>query len=171
MRTYPKPLSSSSGAMLVEALIGLLIFALGILALIGMQGTAIRTAQDARYRTEAVNYAQDLLSQILVNVNRTSTASLAASLATFQHQPGGSNCAYTGAVSTSTIVTSWAGLVTGTSGITPPPRLPLPGTTTAMVQVLVDTSAGAYNQVSISVCWRAPDDPAPRRHLLVSYVT
>jgi type IV pilus modification protein PilV len=157
--------------MLIEALVGILIFCIGILGLIGVQASALRTAQDARYRTEAVNYANDLLSQILVNVDRSNPVNLANSLTAFQHQPGGANCAYSGAASANAIVTNWAALVSGTTGVTPPPRLPLPGTTASMVQILVDTSAGAYNQITISVCWRAPNDPVARRHQLVSYVT
>ena len=39
--------------MLIEALIGILIFSIGILALIGMQAAAIRNTADARYRSEA----------------------------------------------------------------------------------------------------------------------
>jgi len=159
-----------SGVMLIEALVGILIFAIGILALVAMQATAIRAAQDSRYRTEAVNYANDLLGQILVGVDRA-PAAFAASLATFAHQTGGVNCAFSGAASTNALVTDWAALVTGTSGVTPPPRLPLPGTTAARVQVLVDTSAGAFNTVTITVCWQAPDDPVARKHVLVSYVT
>ena len=160
------------GVMLIEALIGILIFAIGILALIAMQATAIRATQDARYRTEAVNYANDLLNQIMVNVDRTNPASLQTSLGTFQHQTttaGG--CSFSGGPSNNAVVTDWAQLVTGTGTVTPPPRLPLPGTTPAMVQVLVDTSAGAYNRVAITVCWKAPDDPVARKHVLISYVT
>lgn len=163
--------TSQSGVMLIEALVGILIFCIGILALIAMQATAIQAAQDSRYRTEAVNYANDLLSQILVNVDRTSAATLQASLATLTHQSGGANCVFSGAASTNAVVTDWAELVSGTTGLTPPPRLPLPGTTAAMVQVLVDTAAASYNRVTITVCWKAPDDPVSRKHVLMSYIT
>lgn len=166
------PISRQSGVILIEAMVGILIFMIGILALIAMQATAIRSTQDARYRTEAVNYANDLLSQILVSVDRTSPASLATSLAAFEHQPTTTAaCSYTGTASTHPALTDWAELVTGTSGLTPPPRLPLPGTSGPMVQVLVDTSAGAFNTVTINLCWRAPDDPVARRHVLVSYIS
>jgi hypothetical protein len=40
-----------------------------------------------------------------------------------------------------------------------------------MLQIAVDTSAGAFNQVAITVCWRAPDDPVARKHVLVAYIT
>lgn len=39
--------------MLIEALVGLLIFMLGILALIGMQAIAMQYTIDAKYRSEA----------------------------------------------------------------------------------------------------------------------
>lgn len=39
--------------MLIEALIGILIFMLGILALIGMQAVAMQYTIDAKYRSEA----------------------------------------------------------------------------------------------------------------------
>lgn len=167
-KLFPK----QHGVMLIEALVGILIFAIGILALIAMQTMAIRATQDARYRTDAVNYANDLLSQILVSVDRTNPGSLQASLAAFQHQPTiAANCSYSGGASASAVVTNWAQLVTGTSALTPPPRLPLPGTSGTMVQVLVNTAAGAYNTVAITVCWKAPDDPVARKHVLISYVT
>lgn len=160
-----------SGVMLIEALVGILIFMIGILALIAMQATAIRTAGDARYRTEAVNYSNDLLGGILVNVDRTSAAAMTASLDALQHQTAGSDCAFSGAASASPLITDWVELVTGTSGLTPPPRPPLPGTTASMVQVLVDTAAGSFNRVTITVCWRAPDDPVARKHVLMGYIT
>ena len=42
-----------AGVMLIEALIGILIFSIGILALLGMQGAAMRNTTDAKYRSEA----------------------------------------------------------------------------------------------------------------------
>ena len=156
--------------MLIEALVGILIFAVGILALIAMQATAIRATQDARYRTEAVNFANDLLGQILVNVNRANPVGLQASLADFAHQATtDASCKFSGAAAANPAVDAWVQAVTGTSAN--PARPPLPGTTASMLQVLVDTSAGAHNAVTITLCWKAPDDPVARKHVLVSYIT
>jgi type IV pilus assembly protein PilV len=167
-----KLLPKQDGVMLIEALVGILIFAIGILALIAMQATAIRATQDARYRTEAVNYANQLLSQILVNIDRTDPVTIQNSLAAFQHQANtNGNCSYSGAAAASAVVTDWVELITGTSGLNPPPLLALPGTTAEKVQVRVDTGVGAYNTVAITVCWQAPDDPVARKHVLISYVT
>ena len=58
---------SQSGVMLIEALIGMLIFSIGILAMIGMQATAMRNTTDARYRSEAAFLATQIVGQMWVD--------------------------------------------------------------------------------------------------------
>lgn len=58
---------SQAGVMLLEAMIGILIFSIGILALIGMQGAAIRNTTDARYRSEASFLANQIIGQMWVD--------------------------------------------------------------------------------------------------------
>ena len=52
------------GVVLLEALVAILIFSIGILAIVGLQGAAVKTATDARYRSEAAFLASELMSQI-----------------------------------------------------------------------------------------------------------
>jgi type IV pilus assembly protein PilV len=59
---------SQAGVMLIEALIGILIFSIGILALVGMQGTAIKNTTDARYRSEAAFLATQIAGQMWVDM-------------------------------------------------------------------------------------------------------
>jgi len=59
--------SSQKGVMLIEALIGLLIFMLGILALIGMQGIAMQYTIDAKYRSEASFLANQIIGTMWVD--------------------------------------------------------------------------------------------------------
>jgi len=56
------------GVVLIEALLGILIFSIGILALIGMQSVAVKNTTDARYRTEAAYLASNILSQIRLDM-------------------------------------------------------------------------------------------------------
>ena len=56
------------GVVLIEALLGILIFSIGILALIGMQSVAVKNTTDARYRTEAAYLANNILSQIRLDM-------------------------------------------------------------------------------------------------------
>lgn len=53
--------SNQQGVMLLEALIGLLIFSIGILAMIAMQATGMRATVDAKYRSEASFLANEIV--------------------------------------------------------------------------------------------------------------
>jgi type IV pilus assembly protein PilV len=55
------------GVMLIEALIAILLFSTGILAMIAMQGLAISYASDAKYRSDAAFLANELVGQIWVD--------------------------------------------------------------------------------------------------------
>ncbi len=52
------------GSYLLDGLIALLIFAFGVLGLIGMIGGSIRASNDARYRAEAVNLANAIVGDM-----------------------------------------------------------------------------------------------------------
>ncbi len=52
------------GSFLLEALIAVLIVALGILGLVGLQARAIQNTDDAQYRSEAAFLANDLLGRM-----------------------------------------------------------------------------------------------------------
>lgn len=60
--------AKQDGVVLIEALLGILIFSIGILALIGMQSVAVKNTVDARYRTEAAYLANSILSQIRLDL-------------------------------------------------------------------------------------------------------
>lgn len=55
------------GVMLLEALIGILIFSVGILAMLGMQATAMRATIDAKYRSEASFLANEIVGTMWVD--------------------------------------------------------------------------------------------------------
>lgn len=59
--------SKQGGVMLIEALIGLLIFMLGILALIGMQGIAMQYTIDAKFRSEASFLTNQIIGTMWVD--------------------------------------------------------------------------------------------------------
>lgn len=74
MNQYPQsllskqsPLSSQSGVILLEALIAVLLFSLGVLALAGLQTAMIKNTDDAKYRAEATFIAQQKLGEIWAN--------------------------------------------------------------------------------------------------------
>ena len=64
MKLKPSIRRAQQGAFLLEALIGILIFSLGILGIVGLQAQAIRFTNDSEYRAEAVYLANSLISQM-----------------------------------------------------------------------------------------------------------
>jgi type IV pilus assembly protein PilV len=55
-----------SGAMMLEALIGILIFSTGILALVGMQALSVKYVADAKYRADASFLANQIIADMWV---------------------------------------------------------------------------------------------------------
>lgn len=72
MKKQLNRISSSSrvlqqGAILLEALIAVVIFSFGLLALAGLQAAMIKNTDDAKYRAEATFIAQQKLGEIWTN--------------------------------------------------------------------------------------------------------
>lgn len=63
----PSSMQSQGGMVLIEVLVSILIFAIGILAVIGLQAAAIANVTDSRYRTEASALANQHLARMWVD--------------------------------------------------------------------------------------------------------
>jgi len=162
-RSMKTSLRPQAGVMLLEALIGILIFSVGILAMVGMQATAFSASADAKNRAEAAAYANDIISRIWMGVDRTSDASIITSLGTYVLNSSGTDCAFTGgqADGTNTILTQWVSDVTNTT-------TGLLGASASMQQIALDSAT--MNRVTVTVCWQTPQDLRPRRHQVITYV-
>lgn len=55
------------GSIMVEALVGLVIFSMGIVGLLGSMATSAQLSNENRYRAEAVSFADELLGQMAVS--------------------------------------------------------------------------------------------------------
>ena len=65
---------SQQGSVLLEALIAFLIFAMGLLGVIGLQATAINNTLDARYRSDAAFLANQIIAQMWTDSTLVSAA-------------------------------------------------------------------------------------------------
>lgn len=139
--TTPPPPSTQKqkGVMLLEALIAVVIFSIGVLALIGMQANGIKQVADAKLRVDAGYLASQIISQMWID---------RSNLAKYAHYPSGSNCTFSGSASTHGNVTTWIGETTkaGTVAGTLP---------NASAQIIVEAST---NLVTVTICWRAPQE-------------
>jgi type IV pilus assembly protein PilV len=155
MRTKQK------GMLLIEVMVALLLFVVGILGLVQAMSVSQSAQSDAQFRTDAATHASNIVQQIWLKVDHTNAAAFNTSLAEFQHQNGGASCAFSGNASANADVTAWIAKVR--SGSTA-----LPGATAAMQQVRIDAAAG--NRVTVTLCWQGPKDTAPRKHVYSAYV-
>ena len=57
---------SQGGVMILEALVAILIFSLGIIALMGLQANSIAQVSQAKYRTDAAYLANQILGRMWV---------------------------------------------------------------------------------------------------------
>ena len=128
-----KALPAQRGSVLLEALIAILIFSMGILAIIGLQTVSMRAVSDAKYRVDAGFLANQVLADMWVDRD---------SLADF---------AWDGTGAAPAALTDWVAQVNAT----------LPGAADNPPVIVI----GADNQISITVRWRAPNEPV---HQLVT---
>lgn len=95
---------NQSGVALLEALVGILIFSIGILAMMGLQAQAIRNTVEAKYRNEAAYLANQIIGQMWVDrtnlADFDTTSGAAAAMDTWRKKvastlprvtPGGTN--------------------------------------------------------------------------------
>jgi type IV pilus assembly protein PilV len=81
--------SDQRGSMLLEAMIAILIFSFGILAIVGLQAGAVKLSSDAKYRSDANLLANQIIGQMWVS-DRTATVLQAS----FQGSAGSGGTAY-----------------------------------------------------------------------------
>jgi type IV pilus assembly protein PilV len=130
--------ASQRGATLIEGLVAITIFSLGILAVIGMMTTHMSTAGDARYRMDAVQFTDSILADM--RVSDAGTLSSAFS--------GPSGAKYV----------EWAQRIQDA-------KLPLAGVDEETAQLDI---AIVGRNVTITVLWRAPADRSDTPHKYIA---
>ncbi|MEP7155210.1 MAG: type IV pilus modification protein PilV [Betaproteobacteria bacterium] len=143
---------SQRGSMLLEALIGMLIFSVGILALIRLQAVAIQSTAEARYRSEANFLANQLVAVLWMDqANLLQYAHFATSL---NCEPSGTPSPLAGQPTSE--MARWLASVAKT----------LPSAESGRQQITVN----ADNSVDITLCWHPPQDASWRRLNFVTYI-
>ena len=162
------------GVFLIEVLVAITIFAIGILAMISMQAVSIAAQNDSQYRAEAEHLIDQLTSQMRLNVGHDPTTGtlLAADFTALAHQATtDARCSCSGGASANAIVTDWVKTVKGQdSGGNAIVGKGLPGVTDARLQVLANSSVAGINQVRVTICWQGANDKAAHSHSVVAYL-
>jgi type IV pilus assembly protein PilV len=146
--SHARTKTRQGGVALLEALIGILIFSIGILAVVGMQATAIRTVSDSKYRSDAAFLASQLMTQIWTDAGNVG------------------QYAYNGTGAPPARLTDWVNQV----------NTRLPGATLVKPVVTITGGGPTGGIVQIQVFWQLPEEasqglPARNYTLLASVFT
>lgn len=151
MHAMTHSLREQQGSMLLEALIAILIFSMGILAIVGLQATSIKLSTDAKYRSEASLLANQLIGQMWVSDRTAATLQTNFSSAS-------------GAIANGPLYTPWvASSVQAT----------LPGVSAAsgtLPTVSVSTDPATLGQVTINIFWQAPSETARHNYIAIAQI-
>jgi type IV pilus assembly protein PilV len=144
----PNPFrKQQQGVVLLEALIGILIFSLGVLALVAMQAVSISNVSNSRYRSEAAFLANEIVAQAWVDRGLN-----------YANMP---NYVVTSGVSGYAPVQGWVNKV----------HTLLPGSTTNQPSVDIATPAAGGRQMTVTIRWQAPDAVTPSHHTAVAFIS
>lgn len=134
-----------TGSMVLEALIGILIFSLGILAVVGLLAASTKSAGDAKYRSDASLLANQLVGQMLESINRTSTSAqqLTSLQASFSSPSGPAYLAWLNQVA------AYLPDAVGASAVQP---------TVVITQTPVTSATTPSNQAVITLKWNSPNE-------------
>lgn len=126
------------GSTLIEAMVAILIFTMGLLALMGLQATSISYTIDSKYRAEASYFADQIVGRMWAGGGNAALASFA--------------CAYPCTAGGNAETIAWMTQMQAGGG--------LPNAAASITVV--------GNTATVSVGWRAPHEPATASHAYVT---
>jgi type IV pilus assembly protein PilV len=149
----PLPSHRQKGVMLIEALIAILIFSIGILAVVGMQSVAVKSVTESKYRSEAALLAEELVAQMWVDQHIDGTGVNVSNITA-------ANYTYPGSAPR---LASWLVRVQK-----------LPGTATYPPKVTLSNITPQGATVTIEIRWQLPEEasqtPTPPPHSYLAEV-
>ena len=140
-QTMKPSLKNQRGATLIEALVAIVILALGMLGQAAFMLNAMRDSQQSRYRVIASYYAEEMISMAMTDTGNRAKYAVSASTCT---------------------ETSWAPCTNWLTNL----KRDLPQVSNAATPITVsidNTSASAnFGKIVVSVQWAAPDNTAQK---------
>lgn len=156
-----------AGFALMEALVGILMFSIGVLGMVALQALAITSVGDSRQRMEAVYFVNQLLGQMWAD-DRMNLARYAHHAVPDPAGLSSPSCAFTGAASTYANVSNWLTALRD-------PQHGLQGLANdAETQIIVtpDAPVAGTTSVSITVCWKTKvQDTTWHNHTVIATIS
>jgi type IV pilus assembly protein PilV len=142
-----------SGSSIVEGMVALLIFSIGMLGLMNLQAISINQSSDSKYRADAAFLANQIIGQMWADQSN---------IATYAYNAGLTPAALAATTYDATVQTP-AGVLN--SWMTNLQTL-LPRASPNMQQILI----GANNVVTVTVRWWPQQEPSPHNHVVTTQI-
>ena len=123
------------GSMVIEALLAILLFSLGVIAMMGLQAASVTMATDAKYRSDANLLANNLMAQMWSSHESTTLVT--------DFQTGGA------------VYNAW---LTDVNAALPGAAAQPPAVTVAAVTSTVGSQTITTYPVTIQISWKGPDE-------------
>lgn len=142
--------SNQVGSILLEGLISILLFSIGILAIVGLQATSIKMVSDAKYRSDASLLADQLIGQMWGSDHTVATLQ-----GNFSSNPAGS------------LYLNWTNSVNaslpGVSGV---------AANQPVVTFTTNTLTATPSSIAtITIYWNSPNEPVQaHKHVVVAEI-
>ncbi len=128
------------GVSLLESLLAILIFSIGILAIVSLQATSVKTTTDAKLRADASFYASQIVALMWAD---------AANINAYALNAGGAPCGPGGNASGNANVSNWINQLNVANNPNG-----LPGAMALAQQInVVATADPLVQDVAVTVCW------------------
>jgi len=142
------PVAHQRGVSLIEVLVAIVLFAFGILGIIGLQAKSIGAVGDANNRSQAALLGEQILGKMWAD---------RANLNAYALNAGDSVCAAGTNLTTNVAVVAWLAELAAA----------LPSVDQFGQQIEID-----QNQiVTVTLCWQGPTDPGVRRFTLTTQIS
>jgi type IV pilus assembly protein PilV len=144
-----------SGVSLLEAMLAILIFSVGILALVALQSVSVKATTESKFRADAGFLASQMIGRMWSDYQ-------GFDLGEYVYNAGGADCgAYAGGGGNAAVA-AWVAAVRDT----------LPGATDTSIQIRVTSNPGQpdHNRVAINICWQPPGADDWRRFATVTQI-
>lgn len=143
-----------SGALIIEVMIAILIFSVGILGVVGLQAAAVKASTDAKYRSEAGLLANELISKMWVSDRTQATLQAAFSSTT-------SGAAYVAWLGSASVPGSVLQVLPGISATVNRPT----------VEITANNSTSLpSSDVVITLYWQSPEDATVHNYKVVAQI-
>lgn len=144
-------LHAEAGFVLLDALIAILIFSVGVLGMVAMQGAAVKLAGDAKYRSDAAMLVDQVIAQMWGS-DLTTVGPLATAYAGAAGTGGARYTAWTATLDCASVTASTSCLPGVAAN---PPSIEVSGT----------------NVVTVTIYWKSPNDTGAHNYVSSTQLT